>query len=150
MFIQWMVCSFQIAFDIGFASDNVREVILRVHERHQSVMNQQWNLKDTFLLSTSWNFSAGMTQLRSCYSLPCFTAVCSRAQVAAVSAGLSPSTGLTVCQPLRTALYHSTTPCRIYQLVNLDCSVKCQHYVNRKTSINCAIEEDPCLGFFFV
>ena len=58
MFIQWMVCSFQIAFDIGFASDNVREVILRVHERHQSVMNQQWNLKDTFLLSPDgfWQF----------------------------------------------------------------------------------------------
>ena len=53
-----MVSLFQISFDIGFASDNVREVVLRVHERHQSVMNQQWNLKDTFLLSPDgfWQF----------------------------------------------------------------------------------------------
>ena len=50
--------AFQISFDIGFASDNVREVVLKVHERHQSIMNQQWNLKDTFLLSPDgfWQF----------------------------------------------------------------------------------------------
>ena len=36
----------------------VKEVVFKLHERHQSMLNQQWNLKDTFLLSPdgTWQF----------------------------------------------------------------------------------------------